>query len=470
MSNLLFSDNEWTFERLDRTWEVIDRIGKEKYNFDYYKPQIEVISADQMLSAYVSHAMPVMYNHHSFGKEYSRLKGEYDSGVANLAYEVVINTNPCIAYLMETNSMVMQTLVLAHASVGHATFFKSNYMFQEFTNANSILDYLKYAKHYVAECERQYGVKEVETLIDLCHLFMRNSIDKYPRVTLTKDKARKQFERQVQNQEATVSSMDILKKAEVKVKDKKHSTVNLPEDNLLYFIEKNSLVLEEWQREICRIVRSISQYFYPQILTKTMNEAFACFVHYHIMGDLFDEGYIHEGQYLEFLQSHTAVVNQRPLTEINPYAMGFNILMDVKRICTNPTKEETKLYPEIANTDPIETIKYIISSYKDSSFILNFLSAKVAKDLRLVGLKDNPDHYVVNSTHHPDHLIDLRKSLSKQYEYENMQPQVEVTKFSPAGEGVVIKNKSADEFKDYVSQFPTNALGRLMGCKVSFEK
>ncbi len=87
-------------------------------------------------------------------------------GQIGLAYEMVINSNPCISYLLEENSMTMQTIVIAHAAFGHNHFFKNNYLFQQWTNAESILEYLAFAKRYIAACEERYGFADVEAILD----------------------------------------------------------------------------------------------------------------------------------------------------------------------------------------------------------------------------------------------------------------------------------------------------------------
>ena len=98
-----------------------------------------------------------------------------------LAYEIVINSNPCIAYLMEENTMTMQALVIAHAAYGHNSFFKGNYLFRTWTNADAIVDYLLFARSYIAQCEERYGVDEVELLLDSCHALMNVGVDRYKR-------------------------------------------------------------------------------------------------------------------------------------------------------------------------------------------------------------------------------------------------------------------------------------------------
>ena len=98
------------------------------FELDTYSNQLEIISAEQMLDAYASVGMPIGYNHWSFGKHFIQNEQSYRRGRMGLAYEIVINSDPCIAYLMEENSMMMQALVMAHACFGHNSFFKGNYL------------------------------------------------------------------------------------------------------------------------------------------------------------------------------------------------------------------------------------------------------------------------------------------------------------------------------------------------------
>ena len=141
----LFEGSEWTFDKLKRTYAAVEEIAVEDLGLDTYPNQIEVITAEQMLDAYCSIGMPLMYHHWSFGKRFVRDETLYRKGFQGLAYEIVINSNPCISYYMEENTMAMQTLVLAHAAFGHNHFFKNNYLFKEWTDADAILDYLDFA-------------------------------------------------------------------------------------------------------------------------------------------------------------------------------------------------------------------------------------------------------------------------------------------------------------------------------------
>ena len=141
----------------------------DELKLDIYPNQIEIISAEQMLDAYSCTGLPLMYHHWSFGKRFVRDESNYRHGRSGLAYEIVINSNPCISYNMEENSMAMQILVMSHAAFGHNHFFKNNYLFRDWTDASSIHDYLAFAKSFIAQCEQEYGEEEVEAVLDAAH-------------------------------------------------------------------------------------------------------------------------------------------------------------------------------------------------------------------------------------------------------------------------------------------------------------
>ena len=146
-SNLLFQSSEWNFNTLYRTYDAIKEIALDELGLDVYPNQLEIISSEQMLDAYSSNGMPLIYRHWSFGKHFVYEEHHYRKGHRGLAYELVINSNPCITYLMEENTMAMQTLVTAHAAFGHNHFFKNNYLFRQWTDADAILNYMEFAKN-----------------------------------------------------------------------------------------------------------------------------------------------------------------------------------------------------------------------------------------------------------------------------------------------------------------------------------
>ena len=176
----LFEGADWDFATLQRIHDACEEIARSELGLDIYPNQIEVITAEQMLDAYSSVGMPLFYKHWSFGKHFAHHEALYRKGLKGLAYEIVINSSPCISYLMEENTATMQTLVIAHAAFGHNHFFKNNYLFKQWTDADGILDYLDFAKGYVAQCEERHGHLAVEQTLDAAHALMSHGIDRYP--------------------------------------------------------------------------------------------------------------------------------------------------------------------------------------------------------------------------------------------------------------------------------------------------
>ncbi len=180
-STLLFDGSEWNFATLSRTYDAIEAIAIGEMGLDVYPNQIEIISSEQMLDAYSSVGMPLMYQHWSFGKRFVFESQLYHKGYRGLAYELVINSNPCITYLMEENTMPMQALVTAHAAFGHNHFFKNNYLFRQWTDAGAILGYMDFAKKYIAKCEERHGLNAVEEILDSAHALQDHGVFHYRR-------------------------------------------------------------------------------------------------------------------------------------------------------------------------------------------------------------------------------------------------------------------------------------------------
>lgn len=439
---LLTNDSEWTFDLLTTFDQEFARLA-DKFRLDTYPNQIEVISSEQMLDAYSSVGMPLMYSHWSYGKTFLSNQQNYQRGRMGLAYEIVINSNPCIAYLMEENTMPMQALVIAHACYGHNSFFKGNYLFRQWTDADSIIDYLLFAKKYIADCEEKHGITAVEDLLDACHALMNQGVNRYVRpkpMTAEQEKAHQQ-EREEYIQR---SLNDIWRTIPVKESEKVKKEVRFPkepEENLLYFIEKNAPLLETWQREIIRIVRKVAQYFYPQRQTQVMNEGWASFWHYNLMHEMYDEGLINEGFIMEFLHSHSSVVFQPEFDDprysgINPYTLGFNIFRDIRRICETPTDEDKYWFPDMAGSDWLDAVHFAMRNFKDEGFILQYLSPKVMRDMRLFSIDDdegNP-YLEVDAIHDESGYRQLRENLAAQYNLGNREPNIQVYNVDTRGD------------------------------------
>lgn len=441
---LLFDSAEWTIDRLERTYDAIETIALDQLGLDVYPNQIEIISSTQMLDAYSSTGLPVNYGHWSFGKRFARDEALYRKGQQGLAYEIVINSDPCISYYMEENSMAMQTLVLAHAAFGHNHFFKNNQVFQEWTDASSIIDYLDFAKRYIADCEDRHGVAAVEDVLDAAHALMDQGLFRTPR-RKTRDQDRQhRSERRASHQAEAFRDLwrTLPPGSEKEALESGRPTspdsldLGLPEENILYFLEKHSPALDGWQREVIRIVRVLSQYFYPQRLTKMMNEGCACFVHYTIANQLYENGSISEGTLFEIMHSHTNVVFQpdfddpRSSGAINPYALGFSMMQDIKRICVTPTEEDRAWFPDIAGCNQwMDVLREAWAEHRDESFVRQFLSPRVMRDMKLFVLldADEADHYRIDAIHDDAGYEEVRSALANSYDPANGIAEVHVT-------------------------------------------
>jgi len=445
-SGPLSTGAEWNFELLETYDHAIADIALNEYHLDIYPNQIEVIASEQMLDAYASLGLPIGYPHWSYGKEFIRNEQMYRKGQRGLAYEIVINSNPCIAYLMEENSLPMQALVIAHACYGHNSFFKGNYLFKQWTNADAIIDYMVFARNFVMKCEERYGHGAVEDVLDSCHALMSHGVDRYRQPTpLSADEERlRQREREDYAWKQYDEIWRTLPSRNAGAGDKRGNEPNYPpepQENLLYFVEKHAPKLEPWQREIVRIVRKMAQYFYPQGLTKVMNEGWATFWHYTLLNRLYDKGQVDDGFMLEVLTSHTNVVTQRGFDQrgyggINPYALGFAMMTDIRRICENPTDEDRDWFPDIAGGDWLKVLDFAMRNYKDESFIGQFLSPRLIREFHLFAIADHArdEHLLVDSIHNEQGYRRVRQLLSQQYNRDGLVPDIQVTRYDHRGD------------------------------------
>ena len=445
MSARPLSTNEadWTFELLQDYEREIARVA-EQFNLDTYPNQIEIITSEQMMDAYASSAMPINYHHWSFGKHFLSVQNSYRRGHMGLAYEIVFNSNPCIAYLMEENTLTMQALVMAHACYGHNSFFKNNYMFRTWTDAESIIDYMLFARKFIASCEQRHGVEEVERVLDACHALMMHGVDRYKRpypISLDEEKRRQEEREAILQQQVNELWRTIPTTGTVDGEQPERRFPEEPQENILYFLEKNAPLLEPWQREVIRIVRKISQYLYPQRQTKVMNEGWACFWHFHILHELYREGLVTDGFMLEFLQYHTAVIYQPPFNSphyggINPYTLGYSMMQDLRRICESPTDEDRRWFPDIAGSPWQETLDFAMRDFKDESFILQFLSPRLIRELKLFCVENDADkdYMEVTAIHDDWGYQSIRESLSHSYDLGSLEPYIQVYNVNVRGD------------------------------------
>ena len=399
----LFEGADWDFGTLQRIHDACAEVASSDLGLTLYPNQIEVITAEQMLDAYASIGMPLFYKHWSFGKHFAHHEALYRKGMRGLAYEIVINSSPCISYLMEENTATMQALVIAHAAFGHNHFFRNNYLFKQWTDADGILDYLSFAKAYVTSCEESYGQAAVERTLDAAHALMSHGVHRHPQKKkhdlraggAAPARAARLHDEQVFNDLWRTVPAGPGKSPSDLTLERRKALLQLPQENILYFLEKSAPRLQAWQRELLRIVRLVAQYFYPQGPDEGDERG-----HRHLCslpascrvcarcGRI-----CRTGNFFEFLQSHTNVVFQPTYDDprysgFNPYALGFAMMQDIERIVTEPDDEDRDWFPDIAGKgDAMGVLRDIWANYRDESFIGQFLSPRLMRQLRLFHLQ-----------------------------------------------------------------------------------
>lgn len=479
-ANRLPAGSDWTFDLIETYYEAI-RETASRFKLDTYPVQLELISAEQMLDAYASVGMPVNYRHWSYGKQFITSEKSYRRGHMGLAYEIVINSDPCIAYLMEENTLPMQALVMAHACFGHNSFFKGNYLFKMWTDASSIIDYLVYARSYIAECEERHGLDAVEEVLDACHALMNYGVDRYrrpQRLSLAQEEARRKDREAYLQQQVNDLWRTLPRQPGKEARKERRRFPEEPQENILYFIEKNAPLLEPWQREVVRIVRKVAQYFYPQRQTQVMNEGWATFWHYTLLNTLYDEGRLSDGFLMECLASHTNVVFQPPVTDpryggINPYALGFGMFCDLRRVCEHPTDEDRQWFPDIAGSDWLTTLDYAMRHFKDESFIGQYLSPHMMRELRLFSIVDDAtrSELEVAAIHDDAGYRRVREALSRQYDLNFREPNIQVWSVNLRGDrSLTLRHvRQNDRPLDDSAEEVIKHVARLWGFRVRLE-
>ncbi|AQS87047.1 putative stage V sporulation protein R [Neoasaia chiangmaiensis NBRC 101099] len=447
---MLYTGTDWNFSILRNCFHAIEEIAHNELGLETFPNRIEVITSEQMLDVYTSHGMPISYPHWSAGKRFVGHENSYKRGLMGLAYEVVINSSPCISYLMEENTATMQALVIAHAAFGHNHFFRNNRLFREWTDPTQILNYLEFARSYIAKCEERHGIRAVERILDAAHALQGQGVDRHTgnkRLDLKHESDRARERRAYEDSQYN-DLWRTLPDRETDAGDVNSSDTpigGLPEENILYFLEKNAPRLEPWEREIIRIVRLTAQYFYPQPQVKVMNEGCATWTHNVIMHRLHRKGLIDDAAIMEAIHSTTNVITQRGFDEgggpgFNPYALGLAMMNDIARMCENPTEEDRAWFPDFAgNGDPLGTLKHAWAEYRDESFIQQFLSPKVIRDLRLFRLTDDAaqPYLLVDAIHNEAGYRDIRRSVAASYDPGSLAEEIEIVGVDLSGDRVL---------------------------------
>lgn len=311
---------------LEKHRKVIESIAKEM-GLDFFNTIFEIVPYDTINELAAYGGFPKRYPHWKFGMEYEKMSKSYSYGLSKI-YEMVINTDPCYAYLMEGNSSLDQKLVMAHV-YGHCDFFKNNVWFSK-TNRKMVDSMANHGVRITRYMDK-YGITKVEQFIDSC-LSLENLIDRYgiynEKPKRTEDFTMPNFNFKTKPyMDSFINPPDVIKKQEEQFMNDQMASLKFPqhpEKDILSFLIYNA-PLEDWQQDVLSIIREEAYYFSPQGLTKTLNEGWASYWHSKIL----NHGIMEPSEMIEFASKNAGVLQMSP-NSYNPYKVGIELLRDIE--------------------------------------------------------------------------------------------------------------------------------------------
>lgn len=396
MVSLSVSEKRLLQRAIDEITEIAEGFG-----LDFYPMRYEICPAE-IIYTFGAYGMPTRFSHWSFGKQFHKMKLHYDLGLSKI-YELVINSNPCYAFLLDNNSLVQNKLIVAHV-LAHCDFFKNNCRFQN--TKRDMVESMSAAAERIKEYEHIHGTKEVESFLDAV-LALQEHIDP----SLVRSKLSWNLDDEDEYEEDKPKRQtpydDLWGMDEPKTREKKKKIKQFPpkpEKDILLFIEAHSRELEPWQRDVLTMLREEMLYFWPQLETKIMNEGWASYWHQRIMRELD----LDSSESIEFAKLNAGVV-QPSKTGINPYYLGLKIFEDIEERYDHPCEELKKAgVTEGSGRSKMFEVREIES---DISFIRNYLTKDLVlrEDLYLFQ-KQGRDYKVIDKEWKAvrDQLVSMR--------------------------------------------------------------
>jgi stage V sporulation protein R len=383
------SDLERLRDGIDAAWDQARKFG-----LDPFPTHFELVPASIMYE-FASYSLPGRFSHWTFGKAYYRQKMQYDMGLSKI-YEMVVNTNPSYAFLMEMNDMLQNVFVAAHV-FGHTDFFKNNIYFQH--TSRRMIDKVSVHAERIAKYEFDHGRDEVERFLDAV-LSIQEHIDYNLLLREQDEEKSKENEKPKTQPSSNYEDLWGLDQKEKKAQEEREKLSGKPpkfpekpEKDILLFLSRHAPHLQAWQRDIIEIVHAEMLYFVPQMQTKTMNEGWASTWHARIMRELADSSIISDPDFVEFAQLHSSVLTPSR-TSLNPYYIGYKIFEDIEKRWNNPTEEEQERLgrqPGMGRQKLFE----VREIENDVSFLRNYLTQDLIKDLDLYIYKKEGDEWVI---------------------------------------------------------------------------
>lgn len=394
----------------DRILEFVHR-----YKLNCYPQEFEICDHNDMIGYMAYSGMPSHYPHWSYGKGYERQKTMYEYGVSGLPYEMVINSNPCLAYLMRDNTLLLQILTIAHV-YGHNDFFANNFTFKSGLDARYTIEIFKNHANRVKSYSEDpsINIDLVESAIDHAHAISWNC---QRNMAIKKLSHEEQLQRRIQASRGTEDQWSHIHPPKQFQPPELNKYPLEPEEDILLFIADNNPFLPEWKRDVLRIVDQEARYFLPQMETKIMNEGWASYWHHKILNSL----NLEQGHHLEFLVRHNQVLRPHP-GGINPYHLGFVLWHDIERRwnegSTGREYSDDRPKVDISSLDENDTpgrrkIFEVRESDRDASFLRRFLTVDVMRDLELFQHEKRGKDRVITKVADDEGWEEIKENLIK---------------------------------------------------------
>ena len=391
------NDEKALFHAIDEITEIAKGFG-----LDFYPMRYEICPAD-IIYTFGAYGMPTRFSHWSFGKQFHKMKLHYDLGLSKI-YELVINSNPCYAFLLDTNSLIQNKLIVAHV-LAHCDFFKNNCRFQN-TNRDMVESMAATAER-IKQYEHDYGKKEVEDFLNAVLAIQEHIDPSLIRSKLAWSMADMEEEEETPKKASQYDdlwNLDNRSKPKAVPKKRKKKFPPQPEKDILLFIEQYSSELEDWQRDILTMMREEMLYFWPQMETKIMNEGWASYWHQRILREMD----LTSDEALEYAKLNAGVV-QPSKTSINPYYLGIKIFEDIEERYNNPT--EAMKRDGVVPGSGREKMFEVREVESDISFLRNYLNKDlVMREDMYLFQKQGKDYKIVDKAWEGvrDQLVNMR--------------------------------------------------------------
>jgi stage V sporulation protein R len=364
-------------EACARIWDVAWGMGLRPFPMHY-----EIVPST-ILYEFGAYGLPGRFSHWTHGKAYHQMKTMYDYGLSKI-YELVINTNPCYAFLLDTNGFVQNKMIIAHV-LAHSDFFANNAWYAR--TSRRMMETVSVNANRMRQYEFEYGKEAVEAVLDAVLAIqehVEDGVTGYKRRPLYDDDGRPERKKPEPHKDGPYDDVWRERAPDDPLLPVAGRPTGDPARDLLLFIAQHSPALEEWQQDIVQIIRGEMLYFLPQMQTKICNEGWASYWHVRIMREL----NLTDEEVIAFADLHAGVLQPSP-RRINPYYVGYKALEDIERRWSEGGKEPEKGREKLFEVREVEN---------DASLLRNYLTRELCEDLDLYQYGKQGDDVVVTET------------------------------------------------------------------------